>query len=208
MEKIDDWLLWRHKGIGGSDVPVIYGLSDYKNYHQLIQEKINWKDNLVNTTSYIAERGHKWESKIRDMLYLQTLKKYEPLLLVNEEFPYMRVSLDGHCPETKEIIEMKLTGKKKFQLMKDGICPKNFMYQVQYQLAVTGYKFATVWAVLYEREWSDEKQKLVEKTGREIHSLKVEPDLKLQKEIIIKVSDVWQKIQKARKSMGVELESI
>lgn len=192
MQDSKSWLEWRAKGLGGSDVPALFGLCSYKSYAQTMIEKVNWENYLERKSTYISELGHKWEKIIRDKIYLETFIDYQPALFVDEKEPYLRVSLDGHSPENKNFIEVKMTGKAKYESLLKKEVPKNFLYQVQYQLAVTGYEEAIIWAVRYDR---DPKE-----IGKDITSVIVKPDKFLQEKILLKVRDVWSKIIVQRES--------
>ena len=192
MQDSVEWLKWRSDGIGGSDIPVLFGLCKYRNYEQFLIEKIHPEEFTEIKTGFIQELGHHWEKVIRNKIYLETFEDYQPALLCSEQYPYMKVSLDGHNPTKKTLIEIKLTGKEKYNMILNKKCPENFLYQIQYQLAVTGYGMGVLYAVRYRGHEGGTDIK-------DVIKLEIKPDRKLQEKIIIKVKDVWDKIVRARK---------
>lgn len=188
MQDTKEWLEWRHQGIGGSDIPTLFGINEYRNYEQLLMEKVECE--TVNKRSYITDMGHKWEKIVRTQIFLETMIDYRPGLFVDSEHDYMRVSLDGHDAESKSLIEIKMTGREKFEALKDGSVPKSFLYQVQYQLAVTGYDKGFLCAVLFDKE----KENMGERVKVEIR-----PDAFLIEKILLKVHDVWKIILHLRR---------
>ena len=193
MQDTKSWLEWRAKGIGASDVPALFGLSKYTNYEKFLLEKIHWKNHMKRKETYITNMGHKWEKIIRNQIFLETMIDYRPVLYVSEEHPYMRVSLDGANPEGGDFIEIKMTGREKFGMLKNKTVPQDFLYQVQYQLAVTGYEYCTLHAVLYKQNKKE--------MGERVHMI-IKPNKNIMEKILIKVTDVWKMIEKERGKYG------
>ena len=66
MEDRQQWLIDRTKGIGGSDAPVILGISPYKTPYQLWQEKTG-KIDIPDEDSPVIRRGRTMEPIIANM---------------------------------------------------------------------------------------------------------------------------------------------
>lgn len=191
MQDSIEWLNWRSEGIGSSDIPVLFGLCPYRKYEELLIEKIHPDKTQERKTGYIQELGHQWEVVLRNKIFFEKGIEYTPKLFVDKENPYLRVSLDGYSPEKNNFIEIKLTGKVKYESILKNIIPDNFLYQIQYQLAVTGCKECFLWAVRYDRD--------KELMGKDIVHKKVKQNKDLQEKILVKVKQVWEIILENRK---------
>ena len=66
----------RDKYIGGSDIPIIMGISPFKTRFDLLLEKAGLKENDFTGNEY-TEYGNVMESKIRDYVNKLTKKKWE-----------------------------------------------------------------------------------------------------------------------------------
>jgi len=93
----------RDKFVGGSDAPVIMGLSPFKTRWQLLQEKAGLVEDTF-TGNRATEYGHKIEPKIRD--YINTLynTNYEPNRVIDGDFRAHTDGFDGHS-----VLEVKST---------------------------------------------------------------------------------------------------
>lgn len=128
----EEWLKWRHEGIGSSDAPVIMGMSPWKTRYQLWKEKIS---PVVDTPpNFIQRKGIEIEPKIRAWFELQMGKSFAPKLLMHGKMPLIRASLDGADESLTEICEIKLLGKDDFT---PDTIPDKYWPQVQHQLFVS-----------------------------------------------------------------------
>lgn len=145
-----EWLQWRHQGIGSSDVPVIMGVSRYKTYEELLHEKTqkNPKENKEN--SYIKERGNKIETIVREMYEKDMGLKFPSTNVKSDIHSWGIASLDGMDSNKNLIIEIKLlTSQNKFKFnpntlgylkwlaVKEGVIPEDYYPQIQHQLMIT-----------------------------------------------------------------------
>lgn len=102
----------RYKYIGGSDIPVIMGISPYKTRWQLLQEKAQIVEDEFKGNEY-TEYGNAIEAPIRDHIN-ETIGKIEGKVFVEgkhvEEGNIIgfRSHTDGECED--EILEIKSTG--------------------------------------------------------------------------------------------------
>jgi putative phage-type endonuclease len=149
--KRQEWLKWRHEGIGSSDASIIMGVSRFKDWETLLSEKAGPMPPEDNRNAYIKDRGNKIEFQVR--MFFEKLKgqTYAPQNCVNSVFPFIRASLDGYSEDHKSIIEIKLLssvnpdkinteaeGYKKWLAAREGTVPKEYYPQLQHQLFVTG----------------------------------------------------------------------
>jgi len=165
------WLQWRKQGIGGSDVPVIFGISEYKTPFQLFQEK-TMRGIEDNKPSFIAQKGHDMEPIAREKFNIFMNKDFKPKLVQRRGGPF-RVSLDGI--DGDDIIEIKYCGKN----FRDEI-PEGHMLQMQYQLLVSDA--IKCWYVQI-------------KDSTDIKFTEVVPDDMMIKDIKKTVLDFWEKVQ-------------
>lgn len=186
LSDINEWHKWRSDGIGGSDIPVLFGLCEYRNRDQLVKEKVERTHDEGRT--YIQELGHRWELYIRNKIFLENMIDYQPKLFVSGHYPFMRVSLDGWDQNTKTLIEVKMTGKAKYEMLEKQEVPDKFMYQIQYQLMVSGAHMAYLWAVKFKRG---------EEMGECLCQC-VFPNIGIQRKIVSEVLKVWKEIKTKR----------
>ena len=132
-----EWLEWRKNGLGGSDAPVVEGVSPYRSKRDLFLEKTGKPRVEDDSKDFIFSMGHKTEGIIRKQF--QELMNVEmlPVCLVHSQFDYIRVSLDGF--DSKHgVLEAKLVGKEVLEKARNGEIPKHHFSQMQYQLFASG----------------------------------------------------------------------
>jgi len=185
FENDEKWLKWRHDGIGGSDIPIIFNLSKYSKPQKLYMEKIQDKPQRSRST-YITSQGHICEANTRPIIELEYGKNIPPACIQKE---YFRVSLDGLCQEF--LWECKMTGKTKLKnFYENNAIPPDFFMQIQYQLMVSNRKKALLTIVLFEKN---------EIKYNERKDIWIYPDKKVQEDIYNKVKDFWSKVIDGRK---------
>ena len=100
--KTDRW-----KYIGGSDMPVIMGISPFKTRFQLLQEKAQIIEPDFKGNEY-TEYGNVMEPKIRDYVNETLNRNFAPDVLMNGDF---RFNLDGLDKECCQVLEIKTTSQ-------------------------------------------------------------------------------------------------
>lgn len=93
----------RDKYIGGSDIPVIMGISPFNTRWGLIQEKAGLKENGFTGNMY-TDYGDLMEPKIREHINKRRKKKFEPEQVIKDD---LRGNCDGFNGEC--ILEIKTT---------------------------------------------------------------------------------------------------
>lgn len=93
----------RDKWIGGSDIPIIMGISTFKSRWDLLQEKAGLKENTFTGNKY-TEFGNTLEPKIRDFINWMMDTEFEPFKVTQGNF---RGHLDGF--NGKAVLEIKTT---------------------------------------------------------------------------------------------------
>jgi len=95
----------RNLYIGGSDIPIIMGISPFKSYYQLLKEKVGIEEPIHVENEYV-EYGNVMEEKIRNYVSEchETLFKEDKLIKGD-----IRCHVDGF--NGNEIIEIKTTSR-------------------------------------------------------------------------------------------------
>lgn len=97
----------RNKYIGGSDIPIIMGISPFKSRFDLLLEKAELKENDFDGNEY-TEYGNTMEPKIREYINKKYNTEYtEGKHILEEEG--IRIHTDGETPEA--ILEIKTTSQ-------------------------------------------------------------------------------------------------
>lgn len=98
----------RHKYIGGSDIPIILGLSPFKSRYDLLLEKAQIKEVEFAGNKY-TEFGDEMEAKIRNYYNeIKNLNFIETKKVVDD----FRYHSDGFDESINTILEIKTTGAK------------------------------------------------------------------------------------------------
>ena len=138
----EEWLKYRTKGIGGSDVSIIAGINPFKSAHQLWLEKTGQIE-PEQTDSEYAHFDTLLEPIVRREFTQRTgiRVRQKHMLLQSEEYPFMFADLDGVINENGEmaVFEAKTASAYKQEVWEEGI-PAPYILQVQHYMAVTGAK--------------------------------------------------------------------
>lgn len=95
----------REKYIGGSDIPIIMGISPFKSRFDLLLEKAELKDNDFDGNEY-TEYGNVMEPKIREHINKSLGKDYKEGKHIIDD---IRIHTDGEC--SGSILEIKTTSQ-------------------------------------------------------------------------------------------------
>lgn len=93
----------RDKYVGGSDLPVIMGISPFKTRWQLLLEKAGLAENTFSGNQY-TEYGHKIEPKIREYINHKYNTIFEPNQTIVADFRGNTDGFNGEC-----VLEIKST---------------------------------------------------------------------------------------------------
>ena len=174
------WLKERQKGIGGSDVAAILGMSPWRTPYQVWEEKTTPIDETAEEDDDYW--GRVLEAPIRQAYADKTGRTVtKPAeAFVSSKYPFMRANLDGIADDGR-VVEFKTSSKS------DGWgepgtdeIPDYYMTQVQHYLAVTGVKTADV-AVLIG--------------GNDFRIYTIEADEELQALLIERESEFWALVE-------------
>ena len=136
----EEWLRWRTKGIGGSDVSVIAGVNPFRSIFQLWLEKTGQVE-PEETENDNTHFGNVLEPVVKREFSKRTGLKVRAkrALLQSEEYPFMLADLDGVVYENGKmnLFEAKTASAYKQEIWEKGI-PEEYVLQVQHYMAVTG----------------------------------------------------------------------
>lgn len=154
-EREQAWLEHRTKGVGGSDMSAILGISNYATPLDIWLSKTG-RNNPEKLDSWAIRKGNSLEKDLR-----QWFKDTHPdmecydgtnLSLTSRHCPHMLASLDGYLydPATESfgVLECKTANSYRAQDWRDDDgnprIPDYYMAQVQHYLAVTGWQWGYV----------------------------------------------------------------
>lgn len=178
----EEWLRWRQKGIGGSDVAPILGISKWSSAIDIWLSKTNQKhDDCVQNEAMIW--GHILEPVIRDHFREVTGRKVIEVhaILQNEQHPYMIADIDGLTEDDNgdpAVLECKCVSEYKRSEWETDI-PVYYRTQVEHYLAVTGLSTAYVAALIGGNSF----------VIREVHA-----DKEMQEMLVAVEADFWRKV--------------
>ena len=183
----EEWLKWRHNGVGASDIPIILGKSKYKTRSRLLMEKL--EDTPENKENFITKLGHRVEPKIRGFLNLIHKRNMQPQFCYMKEHHWAKASLDGIWGATPW--ECKFIGKEIYNSIvedKKNI-PEEFIYQVNWQMLVTN-------TMQVEFCFVNLEEISFKKPVKRFHSVIVEGSMPLQFDVLFPAAQAfWNEVQ-------------
>lgn len=139
-DTVKDWHVFRGKGIGSSDVPVIMGVSPWKNIYDLWLEKTDQlPEEKKFKGNWATQRGTRLEPIVREMYEKKTGYKFQAENIANKKVDFVRASFDGINHELKRVLEIKCPGKKSHEEALNGSVPEVYYPQCQWLMLVCGY---------------------------------------------------------------------
>jgi putative phage-type endonuclease len=172
-----EWLEWRRKGIGASDIAAILGVSPYSTPYQIWREKIGRSTGFAG--NFATQRGTELEAKARARYELVSLEDMPPALAIHPKYDILRVSLDGRSADGRRILEIKCPGRESHASARAGRVPDHYIPQVQFQLAVTGADSCDYFSFF------EDEHAIVE----------VISDVEYQGELVAKALDFWELVK-------------
>lgn len=149
------WLNNRAKGVGGSDMSAILGISHYATPLDIWLSKTG-RNNPEKKDSWAIRKGNRLEGELRQW-FKDTHTELEvwdgtDLSLTSRHYPHMLASLDGYIydPATESfgVLECKTANSYRAQDWRDDDgnprIPDYYLVQVQHYLAVTGWEWGYV----------------------------------------------------------------
>lgn len=137
----DEWLEWRKRGIGGSDVAAICGLSRYKSALEVYLDKLGEIPPVPDNPKMKA--GRMLEPLIADWFVEETGIKVQKqnFIFQHKDYPFMLANIDRWVPGENAGLEIKNTAEYSRNNWFDGqteIIPTEYQLQANHYMAVTG----------------------------------------------------------------------
>lgn len=143
------WLDVRRKGVGGSDVAAIMGLSKYRSPYEVWAEKLGLVSSPDLSDNSAVQWGNILEPVIADhykSLHKSTVVKPGSCVMRSLKRPWAQASLDYeiYVPGLGNgVLEIKTAGSRSSAEWDEGV-PVYYLTQVMHYMSVTGWKFADV----------------------------------------------------------------
>lgn len=136
------WLNWRHSGIGASDASTIMGENRFKSPDELLYEKKHKIDAKPNEK---MRKGTALEPRARSLYQEHTKKTVKPTCIQSNSHSWLIASLDGISSDFRSLVEIKC-GESAYRQAARGVVPDYYFGQLQHQLMVTGLKSLDYWS--------------------------------------------------------------
>jgi putative phage-type endonuclease len=133
----NEWLAYRKKGIGASEISAIMGISPWTTPYQKWEEKVYGNTVQLNAS---MRRGMEKEEEARQYFQYKNSCLVEPKVVQHEKYPWLFASLDGIDMMGDIVLEIKWANKKVHELAEKGIVIDYYFCQCQAQMACTGVR--------------------------------------------------------------------
>lgn len=148
-----EWLMYRKKGITGTDAGAIVGMNPYASAFSVYQDKLS-----IETTDYDNEamrQGRDLEEYVAQRFMEETGKKVRKAnaIFYNEEHPIMLADFDRLIVGENAGLECKTVSPYLKDKWNDGNIPLHYQMQVQHYLAVSGYSCWYIAALIFGQEF-------------------------------------------------------
>ncbi len=137
----EEWLAWRHSGIGASEASTIMGDNRFQSPSELFYQK---KHKIDTETNEKMRLGTSLEPDARGLYIEETGMSVEPRCLQSKEHSWIIASMDGITNDFGHIVEIKC-GKSAYWQARKGNVPSYYYGQLQHQLMITGLDFVDYW---------------------------------------------------------------
>lgn len=197
-----DWLGFRSRGFGASEVGATFGLSEYESIIDIFHSKSNSRpkfsaNNMRKFMGHfmedpITEMWEHWEKDEATMLVNfengKKVRRAEKVnaYLQNEDFPWLFASLDRRINKHKSLgngaLELKTISGYVAKKFINGI-PPQYMMQLQTQCLIAGYEYGELCTL---------------EDGHKLNVHEFEYDKQVGEAIVEHTHTFWQQILKAR----------
>lgn len=145
MIEREDWLLWRSKGIGSSDIAAIMGENPYRSKLEVFLEKTNQikpmgliRGSKDLSKNLAVQRGIALEPIARNKVNEVLNSSFVPINFNHKTIEFMKYSSDGYDAEINKLIEIKCMSKNNHQRVIESNNVLSYYYpQIQWALMVS-----------------------------------------------------------------------
>ena len=138
------WLEERRKGIGGSDIAAIMGLSPFKTAYQVYREKRKEVEDWGGND--LTDWGKRMEPAIRQWYSDHTGRdvRLPDKIMYHPKYPFMLASLDGFTDDGR-VVEIKTARSgKQWGEPETNQIPDYYAVQVHHYMTITRFKVADI----------------------------------------------------------------
>lgn len=137
----EEWLAWRNKGIGGSDIAILLGISRYKSPMSLYLEKAGLKEPDDLSDNEAVYWGNVLEEVVAQEFSSRTGMKVRKrnAILKHPEHEWALANVDRLIIGKREGLECKTTNEYKKGEWSTEQVPDEYFLQCQWYMAVTGF---------------------------------------------------------------------
>lgn len=138
------WLEERRKGIGGSDVAAIMGLSPWKTAYQVYREKRKEVEDWGGNS--LTDWGKRMEPAIRQWYSDKTGRdvRLPDKIMYHPQHPFMLASLDGFTDDGR-VVEIKTARSgRDWGEPETNQIPDYYAVQVHHYMTITGFQVADI----------------------------------------------------------------
>jgi putative phage-type endonuclease len=146
----NEWLAARSRGIGGSDVGAICGVSEYSSARLIYLKKTGQYEESIKSNEASRERmhfGHMLEPIVADEFARRTGKKIavSPATLVHKDHPWALANIDRFIVDDEGnpigVLECKTASEYMNDSWDEGALPMSYIYQLNWYLWITGLEY-------------------------------------------------------------------
>jgi putative phage-type endonuclease len=191
MGEREKWLEDRRKGLGGSDVAPIMGLSPWKTAYDTWKDKMGMSE-LDHPDTKAQAYGKMMEGTLRNW-YCETTGRevVVPEMATSPDHPFMLATLDGLTGD-RRILEIKTSRSgKDWGEPGSNVVPVYYNLQVQHYMLVYAIPVADI---------------VVSIAGSMPEIYEVPADVELQKRIVSAEEEFWELVQEGRPPEPVTFE--
>ena len=173
--------------VGGSDVPTILGINQYKTQYELALEKTGIKPKEFTGNEYTAY-GNQLEPQIRDYINATTEANFIVDTHIDEEYK-IRSNVDGVDYDLSLLLEVKTHGKN----------PNLKVYEAQMQLYMFQLDLKEGWLALYERPEDFD----IEFDAKRLKVEVIQRDEKMINKILSSIETFWIRCEYLKDNPGM-----
>ena len=176
MEK-QEWLMYRKKGIGGSDAGAICGVNPYRSVMQVYQDKVS--EETEETDNEAMRQGREFEDYVARRFMEASGKKVRRAnaMFYDEAHPFMLADVDRLVVGENAGLECKTASPFMADKWEDGKVPLSYQIQCYHYMSVMNADAWYIAVLIY---------------GREFKFYKIERDEQMLADLIRIEQDFWE----------------
>lgn len=151
--KKEKWLMYRKRGIGGSDAGAVCGLNPYRTAMQVYEDKTT--DSIEEIDNEAMRQGRELEDYVARRFTEATGKKVRRanFMYYDEKYPFMLADVDRMVVGENAGLECKTASPYLADKWKDGKIPISYQIQCYHYMSVCNADAWYIAVVIYGREF-------------------------------------------------------